>query len=140
GALRLDGAKTEPGARLAAGQVLTLPPAEDAPATMAAARPAKPLSAAEIEYAQSLVIHKDAHAIVINKPPGLATQGGTSTTSHVDGLLDALMFDTNARPNLVHRLDKDTSGVLLLARPAKAAALVSKSFAGRTAKKVYWAL
>jgi len=139
GALRLDGAKTEPGARLVAGQVLTLPPAEEGAVTMAP-RVGKPLSAAEIEYAQSLVIHKDAHAIVINKPPGLATQGGTGTTSHVDGLLDALIYDTNARPKLVHRLDKDTSGVLLLARTAKAAAFFSKSFSGRTAKKVYWAL
>ena len=140
GTLRLDGAKTDPGARLVAGQVLTLPPAEDAPEGAPVSRPAKPLSAAEIEFAQSLVIHKDAHAIVINKPPGLATQGGTGTLSHVDGLLDALMYDTNTRPKLVHRLDKDTSGVLLLARSARAAAFFSKAFAGRTAKKVYWAL
>ena len=139
GALRLDGAKTEPGARLVAGQVLTLPPAEDAPDTMAP-KAVKPLNTAEIEYAQGLVIYKDAHAIVINKPPGLATQGGTGTTSHVDGLLDALIYDTNARPKLVHRLDKDTSGVLLLARTARAAAFFSKAFAGRTAKKVYWAV
>ena len=139
GVLRLDGAKTDPGARLAAGQVLTMPPAE-IDETAPARRPTKPLGAAEIEFARSLVIHKDAHAIVINKPPGLATQGGTATLTHVDGLLDALMFDTTARPKLVHRLDKDTSGVLLLARTARAAAFFSKAFAGRTAKKVYWAL
>ena len=140
GALRLDGAKTDPGTRLATGQVLSVPPAEETPESTAPVRVAKPLSAAEIEFAQSLVIHKDAHTIVINKPPGLATQGGTGTLSHVDGLLDALMYDTNARPKLVHRLDKDTSGVLLLARSARAAAFFSKAFQGRTVKKVYWAL
>ena len=140
GVLRLDGAKADPGDRLRAGQVLTLPPAEDPAPGAPVARPAKPLSAAEIEYAQGLVIYKDMHAIVINKPPGLATQGGTGTTTHVDGLLDALMYDTRARPKLVHRLDKDTSGVLLLARTARAAAHFSKAFAGRTARKIYWAL
>ena len=138
GVLRLDGAKTDPGERLRAGQVLTAP-AADAPDTAVPA-PKRPLSADEIAFAQGLVIHKDAHAIVINKPPGLATQGGTGTTAHVDGLLDALMFDTNARPKLVHRLDKDTSGVLLLARTSAAAAHFSKAFAGRTARKIYWAL
>ncbi len=139
GVLRLDGAKTDPGDRLRAGQVLTMPP-PDTNAEPRPDRPARPLSPAEIEFAQNLVIHKDRDALVINKPPGLATQGGTGTLSHVDGLLDALMFDTNARPKLVHRLDKDTSGVLLLARSAKAAAFFSKAFAGRTARKIYWAL
>ena len=77
---------------------------------------------------------------MLNKPPGLATQGGTKTTQHVDGLLDALQFDAEGRPKLVHRLDKDTSGALLVARTARAAAFFAKSFSGRTAKKVYWAL
>ena len=139
GLVRLDGAKADPGDRLRAGQVLTMPPADDTAETRAAP-PKRPLSPEEIAFAQSLVIHKDAHSIVINKPPGLATQGGTGTTSHVDGLLDALMFDTNARPKLVHRLDKDTSGVLLLARTSAAAAFFSKAFAGRTVRKIYWAL
>lgn len=142
GQLRVDGKRAQPGDRLVAGQVLRVPPAETpAPAIMAAeARPRRELSDDEIEFAQSLVIHKDAHAIVINKPPGLATQGGTKTTTHVDGLLDALQFDAPSRPKLVHRLDKDTSGVLLLARTARAAGFFSKAFSGRTARKVYWAL
>jgi 23S rRNA pseudouridine955/2504/2580 synthase len=93
-----------------------------------------------IEFAQSMVIHKDASALVINKPPGLATQGGTKTESHVDGLLDALCFELDSRPKLVHRLDKDTSGALLLARSARAAGHFSKAFSSRTARKVYWAL
>jgi 23S rRNA pseudouridine955/2504/2580 synthase len=98
------------------------------------------LSDAQIDYVRAMVIYKDANAIVINKPPGLATQGGTGTTTHVDGLLDGLMFDLDVRPKLVHRLDKDTSGVLLLARTARAAAYFSKGFAGREAKKTYWGL
>jgi 23S rRNA pseudouridine955/2504/2580 synthase len=93
-----------------------------------------------MDFAQSLVIHRDDHAIVINKPPGLATQGGTKTDSHVDGLLDALMFERDDRPKLVHRLDKDTSGALLLARTPKAATYFAKAFSSRTARKVYWAL
>src|SRR3546814_2750941 len=87
-----------------------------------------------------MVIYKDPQAIVVNKPPGLATQGGTKTTEHLDGLLDALIFDAEGRPKLVHRLDKDTSGALVLARTSRAAAFFAKSFSSRTARKVYWAL
>ncbi len=141
GALRLDGHKADPGDRLSTGQTITMPPPEATPVSTAPGEaPRRPLSAAEIEYAQGLVIHRDKAAIIINKPAGLATQGGTGTTTHVDGLLDALSFGFPQRPKLVHRLDKDTSGVLLLARTARAAAFFSKAFAGRTARKVYWAL
>mgnify|MGYP000527725406 CR=1 FL=1 len=80
-------------------------------------------------------------ALVINKPPGLATQGGTNTFNHVDGLLDAYVEgEDDPRPRLVHRLDKDTSGILLIARTPGSAAFFSKRFSGRSAKKVYWAL
>ena len=144
GALRLDGAKATPGDRIAVGQVLTFPDPEPEIATTALARPAsrerKALSDDEIAYMQAMVIHKDAHALVIAKPPGLATQGGTGTTTHIDGMLDALQFEARERPKLVHRLDKDTSGVLLLARTARAAAWFAKAFASREAKKTYWAL
>ena len=137
GQLRIDGARATPGDRIAAGQLLRVPPEED-PTRTPRGRPE--LSADEIAFAQSLVIHRDRSALVLNKPPGLATQGGTGTHRHVDGLLDALRFDAEARPRLVHRLDKDTSGALLVARTATAAAKFSRSFAGRTARKVYWAL
>lgn len=141
GQLRIDGKRATPGDRLETGQSIRVPPAEAAaPAIMAAEPKLRQLSADEIEFAQSLVIYKDEHAIVINKPPGLATQGGTKTTTHVDGLLDALAFERTDRPKLVHRLDKDTSGVLLLARSPRAAAFFSKAFSGRTARKIYWAL
>jgi len=141
GQLRIDGRRATPGDRIEAGQVLRVPPAEPAKAEgPKAKRPRRNLSPDEIAFAESLVIHRDRSALVINKPPGLATQGGTKTESHVDGLLDALQFEAEGRPKLVHRLDKDTSGALLLARSARAAASFAKSFSSRTARKVYWAL
>jgi 23S rRNA pseudouridine955/2504/2580 synthase len=138
GQLRVDGARADPGDRLATGQVIRVPPAEP---VVSRPKPVRvELSPEQIATAQEMVIHRDAQAIVLNKPPGLATQGGTKTRDHVDGLLDALSFDRDDRPKLVHRLDKDTSGALLLARTARAAAYFSKHFSGRSAKKVYWAL
>ena len=147
GQLRVDGSRATPGDRLQAGQQLRVPP-EEAPRPAAepaakgpkAVRPRPVLSDDQIAFARELIIHQDAQALVINKPPGLATQGGTKTHEHVDGLLDALQFDGDSRPRLVHRLDKDTSGALLLARTARAAASFAKSFSSRTARKTYWAL
>lgn len=141
GQLRLDGKRATPGDRIEAGQSIRVPPAE--PSAPEKARPKRerpPLTEDQIAFAQEVVIHRDPQAIVINKPPGLATQGGTKTHEHVDGLLDALQFDAEGRPKLVHRLDKDTSGALLLARTSRAATFFGKSFASRTARKVYWAL
>jgi 23S rRNA pseudouridine955/2504/2580 synthase len=97
------------------------------------------LDKAQIEQAEAMVLTRDRAAIVLNKPPGLATQGGTGTREHVDGLLDAFA-DTGPRPRLVHRLDKDTSGVLLIARTPGSAAFFSKRFSTRSARKIYWAL
>lgn len=142
GQLRVNGARATPGDRIEEGQVIRIPPITEQ--EEAAPRPARRahrlLSDEEMDFAQGLVIHRDDQAIVINKPAGLATQGGTKTDEHVDGLLDALMYEREDRPKLVHRLDKDTSGALLLARSARAAAFFAKSFASRTARKVYWAL
>ncbi|MEO0440753.1 MAG: RluA family pseudouridine synthase [Pseudomonadota bacterium] len=139
GQLRLDGKRVSPGDRVVAGQVLRVPPAEiERPGRVP--KPRKDLSEDEIAFARELVIHKDKAAIVVNKPPGLATQGGSKTSTHLDGLLDALTYDASTRPKLVHRLDKDTSGAILLARSAGAASFFSKRFSGRTARKVYWAL
>lgn len=140
GQLRLDGARVGPGDRVTAGQVLRLPPAEPVRTDAKPKRERPPLSEDEVAFAGEMVIHQDPAAFVLNKPPGLATQGGTKTTAHVDGLLDALQFDAEGRPKLVHRLDKDTSGALLVARTSRAAAFFSKAFSGRSAKKVYWAL
>jgi 23S rRNA pseudouridine955/2504/2580 synthase len=145
GQIRVDGKRATPGDRLAIGQQIRVPPEDPAIKAAASGRPVrtKPrpeLSDADMDFAKDMVIYKDAAAIVLNKPPGLATQGGTKTDEHVDGLLDALWFEAEGRPKLVHRLDKDTSGALLIARSAKAAAHFAKAFSSRTARKVYWAL
>ncbi len=139
GQLRLDGKRVSPGDRVQTGQVLRVPPAEiERPGRAPKAR--KDLTQYQIDFARELVIHKDKAAIVVNKPPGLATQGGSKTSTHLDGMLDALTFDAKSRPKLVHRLDKDTSGVILLARSLGTASFFSKRFSGRTARKVYWAI
>ncbi len=141
GQLRLDGKRAAPGDRIEAGQSIRVPPqGEEAPAPKRQQPKRETLTADETEFVRSLVIHEDAAAIVVNKPPGLATQGGTGTKDHLDRLLDGLAEEGAARPKLVHRLDKDTSGALLVARTPRAAAFFSKSFSGRTARKVYWAI
>ena len=139
GQLTLDGKKADVSDRIAAGQKLVMP----TPPVETAARPARkgrPLTDADVELATGMLIHRDASAIVLNKLPGLATQGGTKTEQHVDGLLDALKFDGPTRPKLVHRLDKDTSGALLIARNARTAGHFAKSFSNRSARKTYWAI
>ena len=141
GQLRVDGKRAAPGDRVEAGQQIRVPPAEAVPEEKARAKPVRAtLSEDEIAFVNEMVIHRDPAAIVVNKPAGLATQGGTKTNVHLDRLLDGLAEGDAPRPKLVHRLDKDTSGVLLLARTPRAAAFFSKSFSGRTARKVYWAL
>lgn len=137
GQIRVDGKRADPADRLVTGQTLRVPPGS-APERKGPA-PRKELTEAQIELAEGMVITQDRAAIVLNKPPGLATQGGTGTKEHVDGLLDAFAA-TGPRPRLVHRLDKDTSGVLLIARTPGSAAYFSKRFSGRTARKIYWAL
>ena len=137
GQIRVDGKRVDPADRVEAGQTLRVPPGGDVHKGEPKAK--RPLTEEELALAESMVIEQDRAAIVLNKPPGLATQGGTGTHSHVDGLLDAYAPD-GPRPRLVHRLDKDTSGVLLVARTPGSAAFFSKRFSGRDAKKIYWAL
>lgn len=141
GQLRLDGKRATPGDRIEAGQAIRVPPPEAMPAQPARPkRELRPLNEDEAVFVRELVIYRDDNALVLNKPPGLATQGGTRTHQHLDRLLDGLADDAGNRPKLVHRLDKDTSGVLLVARSARAAGHFSKAFSGRSARKVYWAL
>ncbi|HEY4070404.1 MAG TPA: RluA family pseudouridine synthase [Sphingomicrobium sp.] len=141
GQLRLAGKRAVPGDRVEAGQEIRVPPPEAAPArSTRPLRKRETLTADERQFVRDMVIYEDPNAFVLNKPPGLATQGGTKTTQHLDRLLDGLAADDNARPKLVHRLDKDTSGALLVARSARAAGHFAKAFSGRTARKVYWAL
>src|SRR5687768_7170086 len=140
GQLRLDGKRAAPGDRIEAGQTIRVPPRDEEKAPKRPQPQRERLTPDEVEFVRSLVIHRDPAAIVVNKPPGLATQGGTKTNDHLDRLLDGLVDEGQPRPKLVHRLDKDTSGALLVARTPRAAAFFAKAFSGRTARKVYWAL
>jgi 23S rRNA pseudouridine955/2504/2580 synthase len=141
GQLRVNGEKATPGDRILAGQTIRIPPRDAQPARSdRPQRVLEPLTDDERSFVQEMVIETTPDAFVLNKPPGLATQGGTKTDQHLDRLLDGLADEEGNRPKLVHRLDKDTSGVLLVARSARGAAFFSKSFSGRTARKVYWAI
>ncbi|MBE7217532.1 MAG: RluA family pseudouridine synthase [Caulobacteraceae bacterium] len=135
GQIRVDGARAKVDTRLAAGSLVRVPPLPDAPPE--GERPA--ISERDAAYARSLVIYEDEDVLALNKPSGLAVQGGTKTTKHVDRLLSA-WGEGLERPRLVHRLDRDTSGVLILGKTPAAAARLSGAFAKRKAKKTYWAL
>jgi 23S rRNA pseudouridine955/2504/2580 synthase len=139
GQVRIDGKRAEGKDRIEPGQTVRLPPgvtATPAPKPKAVVQ-VSDRDAAEI---QKLVIHRDAEVIALNKPPGLAVQGGSGTERHVDGMLDALRFGYEDRPRLVHRLDKDTSGLLLIARTGQAAKRLAESFRDRETEKLYWAI
>jgi 23S rRNA pseudouridine955/2504/2580 synthase len=137
GQLRVDGKRAKAGQRLEPGQRVRVPPLPDDSAP-AVERPA--VSEADARMLRDAVLYKDDAVIVLNKPPGLPVQGGTGLTRHLDGMLDALTFDAAERPRLVHRLDKDTSGVLLLGRTARSTAQLTAAFRSRAARKCYWAL
>ncbi len=139
GQLRLAGKRAVPGDRVEAGQEIRVPPLDAAPARERQRPTRDPLTPDEEQLVRDMVIYEDPAAFVLNKPPGLATQGGTKTHHHLDRLLDGLAGEAG-RPKLVHRLDKDTSGALLIARSARAASHFAKAFSGRTARKVYWAI
>nr|WP_242509063.1 RluA family pseudouridine synthase [Rhodothalassium salexigens] len=144
GQVRVDGKRAKVGDRLVAGQAVRVPPmdreAARQPTAGPAAKPRPAVSARDAADLRARVLHKDDHVLAIAKPAGLAVQGGSGVSRHLDGMLDALMFEKDERPRLIHRLDKDTSGVLLLGRTAQAAAQLGKAFRSRAAHKVYWAL
>ena len=140
GQIRVDGKRAKANIRLSAGQQIRVPPQAAAPAIETRTREIRKPDAADAAFIQSMVIYRDNDVIALNKPPGLAVQGGTKTTRHIDAMLDALRYGAKERPKLVHRLDRDTSGVLLLARSANVAARLGKAFQGRSVRKIYWAL
>jgi len=138
GLVRVDGKKAKSGDRVSPGMAIRVPPLSEPTLFPEPTAPrARPQDEALL---RDCVIHRDELAIVINKPPGLAVQGGSGTTRHVDGMLDGLRFGNAERPRLVHRLDKDTSGVLLIARTAAAAAFFTRAFRDKTTRKIYWAI
>ncbi|MGN6209811.1 RluA family pseudouridine synthase [Asticcacaulis sp.] len=139
GQVRVDGGRVKTDTRLATGQTIRVPPLPEAPDVDQQKRERAMLSPQEIRFAHSLVLYEDEDVIALNKPSGLAVQGGTKTKNHVDRLLSA-WGEGLERPRLVHRLDRDTSGVLLLGKSPQAAARLSGAFAKRRAHKTYWAL
>lgn len=141
GQVRLDGKRAKAGDRVAAGQSIRIPPqlANAAPAPHAKPKAIQPRRG-DARLLRDLVLHEDANLFVLNKPPGLATQGGSGVARHIDGLLDTLQGAKRQRPRLVHRLDRDTSGVLIVARTVPAAAALAEALRRRDARKIYWAL
>ncbi|HKX07981.1 MAG TPA: RluA family pseudouridine synthase [Stellaceae bacterium] len=139
GQVRLDGKRAQASDRVQPGQTVRVPPLGNlAPAP--AATSVAPPRPDEAKALQDAVIYRDADLIALDKPAGLAVQGGTSVDRHLDALLDALRFDAEERPRLVHRLDRDTSGVLVLARSARSAAELAAAFRAKTTRKIYWAI
>lgn len=134
--IKVDGKKAEAATRLETGQELRIPPLDNEKA----AKDTGIINKIDAEYILSMVIFKDKNIIALNKPSGLAVQGGTNTNRHIDGMLEALKFENNEKPRLVHRIDKDTSGVLLLARNRKYADILTKAFREHTLQKIYLAL
>lgn len=138
GELRVDGGRIKASARLETGQQVRIPPLP-APDAAPPVREAPAVSEADAAMIRAAVIWRDDHIIALDKPPGLAVQGGSGQTRHVDGLAEALRFDAAEAPRLVHRLDKDTSGVLLMARSRAVAAKLTAAFRARDTRKIYWA-
>jgi 23S rRNA pseudouridine955/2504/2580 synthase len=136
GEIRVDGGRVKASTRVAEGQDVRVPPLPDAAPKV---RVASNVTDADAKLIQDAVIWKDDHIIALNKPPGLPCQGGSGQHRHVDGLSEALRFGLDEKPRLVHRLDKDTSGVLIMARTRAVAAGLTKAFRERSARKIYWA-
>jgi 23S rRNA pseudouridine955/2504/2580 synthase len=147
GQVRVDGKRAKANLRLEEGQQVRVPPQAQsgiaASADEHAKRPPKvpaPVKESDAKALKSMVFYRDEAIIVLNKPAGLAVQGGTKTFHHLDGMLDALTFDADERPRLVHRLDRDTSGILVLARTRVAAQALTKAFRARETRKIYLAV
>ncbi len=141
GEIRVDGSRVRAATRVGPGQAIRVPPLPDANERILKDRGSErnPLSDADARLIRASVIYRDDDLLAINKPPGLPTQGGSRQVRHVDGLSEALRFGFSEKPRLVHRLDKDTSGVLLLARTRSAAAAMADAFRSRETRKIYWA-
>ncbi|WP_193557329.1 RluA family pseudouridine synthase [Microvirga pakistanensis] len=138
GELRVDGKRAQPNERLSAGQKVRIPPLkldQPRPVSRSAAKDQD-----DRDFLKSVTLYEDKDVLIINKPMGLAVQGGSGTTRHVDGLLECMRDAEGQKPRLVHRLDKDTAGCLVIAKTRFAASTMAKSFRSRTTRKIYWAL
>lgn len=134
--IKVDGKKAEVSLKLCSGQQLRIPPIND---EMTEVEKGK-ISKTDEEFIKSLVVYKDENIIVLNKPSGVAVQGGTNTKHHIDGMLEALRFEKEEAPRLVHRIDKDTSGILVLARDRKNAEVLTRAFKEKDISKTYLAV
>ena len=141
GQVRVDGKRAKANQRLSTGQEIRVPPLPaDAAQTETPDRQTATSDPRIVEQIRDAIVYCDDWVLALNKPPGIASQGGTQVRDHIDGLSDALRFDAAEPPKLVHRLDKDTSGLLLLGRSAQAAARLGQAFRTKDARKIYWAL
>ena len=137
GEIRVDGGRAKPATRIEEGQKVRVPPLPE-PGEVAQT-PRATIGEADARMMRDCVIYRDDHILALNKPPGLPVQGGSGQSRHVDGLAEALRFGLDEKPRLVHRLDKDTSGVLLLARTRQVAHALTAAFRARETRKIYWA-
>ncbi len=137
GEVRVNGKRAQPKDRLEAGQAVRIPPLKIEPPKP---KDDAPAAAKDRAFLKSITLYEDDDVMVLNKPMGLAVQGGSGTTRHIDGMLGSMQGKDGQRPRLVHRLDKDTAGCLLVAKTRFAAAALSKTFRSRSARKIYWAL
>lgn len=135
GEVKLDKAKVTTSTRVAAGQTVRIPPIDDP----GAPKPVR-INEADAHFLQDLIIYEDDDLYVFNKPHGLAVQGGSGTTRHLDGMLKSLPNKKGEPPKLVHRLDRDTSGCLVVAKTSAAATHFGEVFRSRSARKIYWAV
>jgi 23S rRNA pseudouridine955/2504/2580 synthase len=150
GQVRVDGARAKTNTRLAPGQRVRVPPLEKAGKPAEGSIAASPVQKDkdksarakpdDASFLKSITLYEDREVMVLNKPMGLAVQGGSGTVRHIDGMLEALRTRDGVKPRLVHRIDKDTSGILLVAKTRLAAATLAKTFRSRAARKIYWAL
>jgi len=137
GDLRINKGRVKPATRLAEGDIVRVPPLPDAGQAETSPKPA--VTDADAKLIQAAVIYQDDHIIALNKPPGLPSQGGSKQKRHIDGMSEALRYGFEDKPRLVHRLDKDTSGVLIMARTRKIAGALTDAFRSRETRKIYWA-
>lgn len=140
GQVRVDSKRVEAGTRLDAGQEVRVPHAAREKSKAVSEPRAATTSKADRAFIESLILYEDEHVLVLNKPFGLAVQGGSGTSRHLDGMLEGMVDRFGDRPRLVHRLDRDTTGVLLIAKHRQAASKLGRIFQTRSAAKTYWAL
>lgn len=138
GEIRVNGGRVKPATRVETGDEVRIPPLPEPGEVRSAPKPL--VSDADARMIQSCVLFRDAHLLVLNKPAGIPVQGGSKQTRHIDGLSEALRFGAEEKPRLVHRLDKDTSGVLVMARSRAVAAGLTRAFRARETRKIYWAV